>query len=294
MNEIATTQALAPIPPPNASELQTILTLSERFHKAGFFQHHKTVDQVATVLMYGRELGIGFVEALMNFSVIQGRIAPKAEWMRARFVEAGGRIDWKEITPQRVTAVFSWNGTSTPISFSDEDVQRAKLDKGADANHSKYPREMKIARVSAIGVRTVAPHVLRGAGHSVEELASTEGVEIDTNENVITVDAKLAEPEKKPIPISLEAMKKVNAAIVDLADELAQNTTSEEQRDAYLKRQKAAMVALKAEWVKKALEKTEVTTDSEAAIVETRIRAEAMRLRNNRPSPVDPNDLPAI
>lgn len=60
----------------------------------------------------------------MEYHVIQGRPALKADAMLARFQAAGGKVDWKEYTDDKVSGVFSHpSGGSVTVDWT---IERAK------------------------------------------------------------------------------------------------------------------------------------------------------------------------
>ena len=57
--------------------------------------------------------------AMRDFHIIQGRPALKADAMLARFQQAGGSVQWKDYTDEKVTGVFSHpSGGSLEVSWS--------------------------------------------------------------------------------------------------------------------------------------------------------------------------------
>jgi hypothetical protein len=81
--------------------------------------------------------------------------------MMARFQQQGGKVDWKTLTDEEVTATFSHpSGGSATITWTFEQARKAGLT-GKD-NWKNYPRAMLRARVVSEGIRTVFPGVVLG------------------------------------------------------------------------------------------------------------------------------------
>jgi hypothetical protein len=108
----------------------------------------------------------------VEYHIIQGRPALKADTMLARFQSAGGKVQWTEYTDKRVAAIFSHpNGGSVEIDWTFERAKAAGLT-GKD-NWRNYPRQMLRARVISEGVRTVYPGVSIGI-YTPEEVQDLE------------------------------------------------------------------------------------------------------------------------
>jgi len=128
--------------------------------KSGFFGV-KTVEQAVALMLIAQAEGLHPAIAARDYHVIQGRPALKADAMLARFQQAGGSVQWTDLTDKRVAATFTHpQGGSVNIDW---DMTRAKAAglTGKD-NWSKYPRQMLRARCISEGIRTVYPGVLSG------------------------------------------------------------------------------------------------------------------------------------
>lgn len=116
-----------------------------------------------SLLLIAQAEGIHPASAMRDYHVIQGKPALKADAMMARFQNAGGVVQWEEVSDDRAAAYFS-HPTACPkpvlIEWTNEMVARAGL--GGNAMHKKYPRQMKRARVISDGVRTTCPAVISG------------------------------------------------------------------------------------------------------------------------------------
>lgn len=151
--------------------LPQMLAFAEALVKTGFLpQAIKTPAQAVAVILTGRELGIGPMQALRSINVIQGKPALGAELMLALFKARGGKAVWKESTGEKATLWLRHpNGDEHIETFTMEDAKRAGLlDK---TNWKIYPKAMLRARCASAGLRAVAPDVTAGM-YDPDELGS--------------------------------------------------------------------------------------------------------------------------
>jgi hypothetical protein len=121
----------------------------------------KTVEQATALMLIAQAEGYHPALAARDYHIIQGRPTLKAETMMARFQQQGGKVDWKTLTDEEVTATFSHpSGGSATITWTIEQAKKASLT-GKD-NWKNYPRAMLRARVVSEGIRTVFPGVVLG------------------------------------------------------------------------------------------------------------------------------------
>jgi len=139
--------------------------------------------------------------AMRDYHVIQGRPALKADAMLARFQQAGGSVNWKEYTNDKVTGLFSHpSGGALEVSWS---LAQAKAIGIANKDNWKnYPRAMLRARVISEGIRSVYPGCVVGV-YTPEEVQ-----DFDSPRNQAPKDMGMAErvePVSTPeIPPSIE------------------------------------------------------------------------------------------
>jgi hypothetical protein len=121
----------------------------------------KTVEQATALMLIAQAEGYHPALAARDYHIIQGRPTLKAETMMARFQQQGGKVEWKTLTDEEVTATFSHpSGGSATITWTIEQAKKASLT-GKD-NWKNYPRAMLRARVVSEGIRTVFPGVVLG------------------------------------------------------------------------------------------------------------------------------------
>jgi hypothetical protein len=120
-----------------------------------------TPEQAMSLMILCQAEGLHPGIAMRDYHIIQGRPALKADAMLARFQQAGGKVDWKEYTNDKVTGVFSHpQGGSLEVSWS---LAQAKAIGIANKDNWKnYPRAMLRARVVSEGIRSVYPGCVVG------------------------------------------------------------------------------------------------------------------------------------
>jgi len=144
--------------------------------------------------------------AARDYHIIEGRPSLKADAMLARFMEAGGRVQWHEITDQKCSATFSNpDGGHFKVEWTIDMAKAAGLVRnnrdGSPGMWMKYPRQMLRSRTVAEGVRTIMPGVIVGT-YTPEELRDGDVPEREVDASVIegeviqpkTPDAPAAEP----------------------------------------------------------------------------------------------------
>jgi hypothetical protein len=115
--------------------------------------------------------------AMRDYHVIQGRPALKADAMLARFQQAGGAVQWKEYTDEKVTGLFSHPaGGSLEVTWT---LNKAKLIGIANKDNWKnYSRAMLRARCVSEGIRSVYPGCVVGV-YTPEEVQDFAPVPVE-------------------------------------------------------------------------------------------------------------------
>lgn len=155
----------------------------------------KTPEEAIALCLIAQAEGKHPATAAMEYNVIQGKPALKADAMLARFQAAGGKVAWGEYTDKRVSGVFSHpQGGSVEIVWSIE--MATKLGFHIKDNWKKFPRAMMRARCISEGVRTVYPGIAVGV-YTPEEVQDFDNtVEIKPYE---VDETKAASPWKTAI-----------------------------------------------------------------------------------------------
>jgi len=154
----------------------------------------KTVEQATALMLIAQAEGYHPALAARDYHIIQGRPTLKAETMMARFQQQGGKVDWKTLSDEEVTATFSHpSGGSATITWTFEQARKAGLT-GKD-NWKNYPRAMLRARVVSEGIRTVFPGVVLGV-YTPEEVQDipTQPQSRDMGTAVVVEEEKVNHP----------------------------------------------------------------------------------------------------
>lgn len=137
--------------------------------KSGLFGM-KTSEQALALMALAQAEGIHPMTAVRDYHIIQGRPSIKAETMLARFLAAGGKVEWHSYTDALADATFTHpTGGTVRVDWTMERAKTAGLT-SKDVWKS-YGRAMLRSRVISEGIRTVCPGVVQGV-YSPEELES--------------------------------------------------------------------------------------------------------------------------
>ncbi len=156
----------------NLVPYQDIEKMAVAVAKSGLF-NVKTAEEAMALMLVAQAEGSHPAIAARDYHVIQGRPALKADAMMARFQQAGGKVEWKEYTDERVTGVFSHPaGGSLSVTWTIEMGKNIGLVKPGSGWH-KYPRAMLRARCISEGIRSVYPGCVAGV-YTPEEVSDME------------------------------------------------------------------------------------------------------------------------
>lgn len=132
----------------------------------------KTPEQAIALMLIAQAEGLHPAIAARDYHVIQGRPALKADAMLARFLQGGGKVQWHELTDEKVSATFTHAaGGAATITWTIAEAKRIGL-AGKD-NWKNYPRAMLRSRVVSEGIRTVFPIAVVGV-YTPEEVQDFE------------------------------------------------------------------------------------------------------------------------
>lgn len=144
--------------------------MAEAFAKSNLFGV-KTKDAALALLMIAQAEGIHPALAVMEYDIIEGKPARKAERILARFQASGGKVEWLVYTDTGVKAKFSHpQGAPVEIEWTIAHAAKIKYYKrGGEGgqggwyplvdkyNWKNYPRAMLRSRCIAEGVRACYP-----------------------------------------------------------------------------------------------------------------------------------------
>lgn len=159
------------VPAIRSDDMSTVWRLSQRLSSTEFVPDalRNRPEAVLAAVLYGRELGIGPMQALQSVNVIKGKPTLAPETMRALILRAGHQIATKEYTDERVTLVGTRDTMEETVTFTVDDAKRAGLIKTGGA-WTTYPRAMLLARATSELARLMFADVIAGASYTPEEL----------------------------------------------------------------------------------------------------------------------------
>jgi hypothetical protein len=202
--------------------------------KSGLFGVKDPVQAVALMLLAQAE-GTHHVRAVQEYHIIGGRPALRADAMLARFLAAGGRVEWHALTNERAEATFFHpQGGTVCLAWTLEDAKRAGLLDKRDSGWYKYPRAMLRARLISEGVRTVFPGVATGVYTPEEVMDLPEPAQVVSPGSPPSPSMPAPSPLPSPTPITpkqVEALAQAFAALGlkgEPARELAQRWVERE------------------------------------------------------------------
>jgi RecT family len=151
---------------------QEMQSMAEAIAASGLFGM-KDKNSVLALMAVAQSEGLHPATAARDFHIIQGRPALKADAMLSRFQAAGGKVEWKDYTDERVTGLFSHpNGGELAVTWTIEQAQRIGLVKPG-SGWQKFPRAMLRSRCISEGIRSVFPGSVTGF-YSPEEVSDFE------------------------------------------------------------------------------------------------------------------------
>ena len=151
----------------NLVPLQDITQMAEVAAGSKMFGFKNPQEAMAIMLLCQAE-NLHPAVAMRDYHVIQGRPALRADAMLARFQQAGGSVNWKDYTDEKVTGVFSHpSGGSLEVSWSL--AQAKSIGIANKDNWRNYPRAMLRARCVSEGIRSVYPGCVVGV-YTPEEI----------------------------------------------------------------------------------------------------------------------------
>lgn len=174
--------------------------------------------EVMAAIAYGHEIGLGPMQSLQSFDVIQGKPTLKPETMRAMIRAHGHSLARIEANDERVTFVGTRRdtGDTETVTYTIEDARALGL-AGKD-NWKKQPRAMLTARCTAEIARSLFSDVIAGASYTPEEMGE-EPVEDDTRRQEVARAVLEAGPDELmgELPTEPDEAQSLAAAAVDEA-----------------------------------------------------------------------------
>lgn len=137
---------------------EQIQRMAVSFAKSGLYGV-KDPDQALSLMLFAQASGRHPALIMMDYDIIQNRLAKKSTAMLRDFQASGGRVEWKEYTDTRVCGEFTHPLSPVPITV-DWDMERAKkagLAAKSGDMYTKFTRAMLRSRCISEGVRATAP-----------------------------------------------------------------------------------------------------------------------------------------
>lgn len=181
---------------PSKDELDTIWNLARRLAETEFVPKSLRGRAEATMacILYGRELGIGPMQALQSIAVIEGKPSAAPELMRALILRAGHTLEvLASPTEATIEGKRCDNGSHAVVTFSLQDAVRAKLvqlkdgkpfarsQSGKALPWETYTEDMLVARATSRIARRLFSDVISGVSYTPEEMSSVGELEVAGN-----------------------------------------------------------------------------------------------------------------
>lgn len=156
------------------NEFQTAKSIASYFIKSGFLpQHIKTPEQALTIILAGREMGLGPWTALQEMYAINGKVGSSAKLQLALVYRTNPnhRVEIEESTNERcvIRAKRAEENVYQTFTYNIDDAKAAGRMSG---NYLKYTRDMLRARNITQVVRAKFPECALGMGYEPSELGS--------------------------------------------------------------------------------------------------------------------------
>lgn len=169
---------MIPAAPVQLRGLDDVYRLGKLLAASGYFSDVRDAAQAVAKILYGMELGVGPMGALMGIHVIEGKPSPSANLM-ATLIKKSRRYNYRVTTWTETECVIDFTEDGQPCgtaSFTWKEADRITM-KGrkltSGANWQNYPKAMLFSRALAQGARAFCADVFGGAPvYTAEELGA--------------------------------------------------------------------------------------------------------------------------
>ena len=181
----------------------------------------KAEEQIFTLMLVAQSEGIHPIKALMSYDIINGQPALKSSEALARYMDAGGKIEWIKSDKESAKARFTHPSSgSFEYEYTVEDATDAGLIQ--KDNWKKNRKAMLRARCTSAGIRMSYPRCLNNM-YLAEEVQDFEPVDIDEPKSEIIEGDIIPELDIKELKRTLTRRLKVDynyndAMIKEFAD----------------------------------------------------------------------------
>lgn len=179
----------------------------------------KAEEQIFTLMLIAQSENIHPIKALMAYDVINGQPALKASEALARYMDAGGKIEWIKSDKESAKARFTHPSSgSFEYEYTVEDATDAGLIN--KDNWKKNLKAMLRARCTSAGIRMSYPRCLNNM-YLTDEVQDFDIVEEQPKEEIIeceTIEPRNIEADKKVLTLKLRKLDFTNAMIKEFAE----------------------------------------------------------------------------
>lgn len=195
----------------NLIPLDQVSTMANAMAKSGLFGV-KTPDQALALMLVAQAEGAHPATIAQDYDIIQGRAARKTHSVLARFQQAGGKVEWHELTDSAAEATFAHPQGTARIRWT-MDMAR-KIGLTTKDNWRNYPRAMLRARCIAEGVRAAYPAAIGGmlVTEELQDMPPAQVRDMGAAE-VVTTDAEYQAFEDQHLPGLREAAMNGTSAL---------------------------------------------------------------------------------
>ena len=178
----------------------------------------KAEEQIFTLMLIAQSENIHPIKALMAYDVINGQPALKASEALARYMDAGGKIEWIKSDKESAKARFTHPSSgSFEYEYTDEDATDAGLIN--KDNWKKNLKAMLRARCTSAGIRMSYPRCLNNM-YLAEEVQDFDIKESNEEIETATIveETSNIEADKKVLTLKLRKLDFTNAMIKEFAE----------------------------------------------------------------------------
>lgn len=178
----------------------------------------KAEEQIFTLMLVAQSEGIHPIKALMAYDVINGQPALKASEALARYMDAGGKIEWIKSDKESAKARFTHPSSgSFEYEYTIEDATDAGLIN--KDNWKKNLKAMLRARCTSAGIRMSYPRCLNNMylAEEVQDFDTKESNEEIETATIIEETSNI-EADKKVLTLKLRKLDFTNAMIKEFAE----------------------------------------------------------------------------
>ncbi len=160
---------------------------------AGHLPANTTREQVAAIVLTGKDLGLGPMQSLATMCFIKGRLAMEVEAQLAVARRGGVRLPkgWLKEEDGSCTVTLARGEEDVTITYTIEDAKKAGL--LYKDNYKHYPRQMLRWRAIGDALRLLAPDLILGllAPIEAETLDPVDHTEARTREKTESLTTRL-------------------------------------------------------------------------------------------------------